>query len=268
MVDRSESGGPVRKKNNLLNWNFSILISIQVCLPNLKFLTCIIFNLNKGCTFDNIDLLGGDLTLEEGRKGVRAENQDACSFECKKRLRCKFWSFVAPLEVNCYLKSSFGEKRQFQRAVSGAIDNFTCELLETHVRLSSTTPIGESILQLHNHLSVLLACIHCLLIFFIFYFSLHGFLIVEVLLLFLDCEMVDTNFRGGELNGGQGFETEGHWVCSRMCLESPKCTHWTYVSKWRVNCYLKSGQECRKKRLTDTYLEHTAGNVVKTNCRP
>ncbi len=70
--------------------------------------------------------------------------------------------------------------------------------------------------------------------------------------------MVDTNFRGGgDLHGGQGFETEGHWVCSRLCLESPKCTHWTYVSKWTVNCYLKAGKVLKEE--VNGYISGTYG---------
>ncbi len=40
--------------------------------------------------------------------------------------------------------------------------------------------------------------------------------------------------------GGQGIETRDQLACSAECLERPKCNYWTFVGKWKANCYLKS----------------------------
>ncbi len=53
----------------------------------------------------------------------------------------------------------------------------------------------------------------------------------------------NTNFLGGGLTaeeGGQGIEAKGYQACSLECQKRPRCNYWTFVEKWKVNCYLKS----------------------------
>ncbi len=53
----------------------------------------------------------------------------------------------------------------------------------------------------------------------------------------------NTNFLGGGLTaaeGGQGIETKNYQDCSLECQKRPLCNFWTFVGKWKVNCYLKS----------------------------
>ena len=58
-----------------------------------------------------------------------------------------------------------------------------------------------------------------------------------------ECIFEETNFLGGGLSeeeGGQGIETKDPEDCSLECQKRPKCNYWTFVGKWKVNCYLKS----------------------------
>ena len=58
-----------------------------------------------------------------------------------------------------------------------------------------------------------------------------------LLSLFAECLFQETNFLGGGLaveEGGQGIETADHSACSAECLANPKCSHWTFVSKWKA----------------------------------
>lgn len=57
------------------------------------------------------------------------------------------------------------------------------------------------------------------------------------------CVFQETNFLGGglpESDGGQGVEAADPEGCAEICQSNPKCSHWTFVSKWKVNCYLKN----------------------------
>ena len=38
----------------------------------------------------------------------------------------------------------------------------------------------------------------------------------------------------------QGIETADADDCSSECARNGKCSHWTFVGKWKVNCYLKN----------------------------
>ena len=38
----------------------------------------------------------------------------------------------------------------------------------------------------------------------------------------------------------QGIETADADGCSSECERNAKCSHWTFVGKWKVNCYLKN----------------------------
>ena len=40
--------------------------------------------------------------------------------------------------------------------------------------------------------------------------------------------------------GGQGIETSDEIECSQECQKRRKCNYWTFVGKWKVNCYLKA----------------------------
>ena len=60
---------------------------------------------------------------------------------------------------------------------------------------------------------------------------------------FPECTFDNTNFLGGGLSeeeGGQGLATSSPEECGQECVSRQKCTHWTYVAAWKVNCYLKS----------------------------
>ena len=76
------------------------------------------------CLFDNTNFLGGGLSAEDGGQGIETKGYQACSLECQKRLTCNYWTFVEKWKVNCYLKSSLGEKADFDGAVSGTYDHF------------------------------------------------------------------------------------------------------------------------------------------------
>ena len=39
--------------------------------------------------------------------------------------------------------------------------------------------------------------------------------------------------------GGQGIEASDADGCSQECQKREKCQYWTFVQKWKVNCYLK-----------------------------
>ena len=57
-----------------------------------------------------------------------------------------------------------------------------------------------------------------------------------------DCLFHDVNFLGGGLTaeeGGQGIETSDFAECGQECRNRARCSHWTFVGKWKVNCYLK-----------------------------
>ena len=53
----------------------------------------------------------------------------------------------------------------------------------------------------------------------------------------------------------QGIESDGHEGCSAECARRPQCNYWTFVSKWRVNCYLKSrlGEAVEYEAISGTY---------------
>jgi hypothetical protein len=52
----------------------------------------------------------------------------------------------------------------------------------------------------------------------------------------------NTNFLGGDLSmddGGGGLEAKDPAGCAAECKKRSKCTHWSFVAEWKVNCYLK-----------------------------
>ena len=57
------------------------------------------------------------------------------------------------------------------------------------------------------------------------------------------CLFENTNFLGGglpESDGGQGIETSDVDHCDRECKKRGKCNYFTFVSEWKINCYLKA----------------------------
>ena len=56
-------------------------------------------------------------------------------------------------------------------------------------------------------------------------------------------------------NLDQGIEADGHEGCSEECQRRPQCNYWTFVAKWRVNCYLKSrlGEKVEYEAVSGTY---------------
>lgn len=74
----------------------------------------------------------------------------------------------------------------------------------------------------------------------------------------LECIFQETNFLGGGLpaeEGGQGIETNDYEGCSKECRQRPQCHYWTFVEKWKVNCYLKSrlGEKTEFEAISGTY---------------
>ena len=65
------------------------------------------------------NFLGGGLSIEDGGQGIESLDHLACSKECKKRPLCNHWTFVEKWKANCYLKSSLGDKADFEDGVSG-----------------------------------------------------------------------------------------------------------------------------------------------------
>lgn len=82
-----------------------------------------------------------------------------------------------------------------------------------------------------------------------------------------ECTFENTNFLGGGLpeeEGGQGVEVPDPDACSKKCQSTPTCTHWTFVVKWKVNCYLKSrlGEKSEfEGGISGTYGS-SCGNVI------
>jgi hypothetical protein len=73
-----------------------------------------------------------------------------------------------------------------------------------------------------------------------------------------ECIFPETNFLGGGLTaeeGGQGIATDSHEACSIECQRRPQCNYWTFVDKWKVNCYLKSklGEKTEFESISGTY---------------
>ncbi len=56
-----------------------------------------------------------------------------------------------------------------------------------------------------------------------------------------ECRFENTNFVGGELevDGQPGLETKDAAACSAECKARPQCSHYSFISQWKVNCYLK-----------------------------
>ncbi len=71
------------------------------------------------CLFQNTNFLGGGLPESEGGQGIQTKDVDECDQECRNRGRCQYWTFVGDWQINCYLKSSLGEKTEFDGGVSG-----------------------------------------------------------------------------------------------------------------------------------------------------
>ncbi len=69
--------------------------------------------------FENTNFLGGGLGKEDGGQGIPTDGKEDCSAECQKRPKCTHWTFVAAWRDNCYLKSSLGEKTEYEGGVSG-----------------------------------------------------------------------------------------------------------------------------------------------------
>jgi hypothetical protein len=69
--------------------------------------------------FPQTNFLGGGLSEEDGGQGIETTTKEDCSFECQKRPKCNYWTFVAKWKVNCYLKSRLGEKSDFEDGISG-----------------------------------------------------------------------------------------------------------------------------------------------------
>ncbi len=57
------------------------------------------------------------------------------------------------------------------------------------------------------------------------------------------CTYPGRNYQGGDLTtsqGGNGLETEDPAQCANECEKRSSCQYWTFVDKWKVNCYLKA----------------------------
>merc|ERR1740129_117102 len=56
-----------------------------------------------GCILDDIEILGGDLPVDQGGQGFFAERDDDCAKSCEDNARCQFWTF-SNRERQCFLK--------------------------------------------------------------------------------------------------------------------------------------------------------------------
>ncbi len=83
------------------------------------------------------------------------------------------------------------------------------------------------------------------------------------------------NLQGGDLSpdkGGHGIETRDPDHCRNECAERGDCQFWTFVSEWKVNCYLKDkkGAEREMEGATSGALLVACGNfegVFLRKCR-
>ena len=56
------------------------------------------------------------------------------------------------------------------------------------------------------------------------------------------CRFPGINYLGGDLSpqeGGYGIETSDPDHCRRECAKRQKCSFWSHIKHWKVNCYLK-----------------------------
>ncbi len=74
-----------------------------------------------GCRYPGINLLGGDLSSQQGGHGIETNSPDHCRNECARRNECQFWTYVDKWKVNCYLKDKRGPGRRMEGATSGAL---------------------------------------------------------------------------------------------------------------------------------------------------
>ncbi|XP_059079608.1 uncharacterized protein LOC131877823 isoform X2 [Tigriopus californicus] len=180
-------------------------------------------NTGPECTFDNTNFLGGGLPEEEGGQGVEVPDPDACSQKCQSTPTCTHWTYVAKWKVNCYLKSRLGEKTEFEGGISGTYGS-SCD----DSRLGGTGGVGESEGGSSTALEVP---------------SVTGQSSQKFITSGNGCIFENTNFLGGGLSaeeGGQGVEATDHQTCAETCQRNPRCHYWTFVTQWKVNCYLKS----------------------------
>jgi len=56
-----------------------------------------------GCILDDIEILGGDLPVDQGGQGFFSERDDDCAKSCEDNARCQFWTF-SNRERQCFLK--------------------------------------------------------------------------------------------------------------------------------------------------------------------
>ena len=81
----------------------------------------------------------------------------------------------------------------------------------------------------------------------------------------LACIFPNTNFLGGGLpaeEGGQGIEVVDHQTCAEECQKNSACHYWTFVEKWKVNCYLKSklGEKTEFEAVSGTFGSRCGGS--------
>ena len=86
-----------------------------------------------------------------------------------------------------------------------------------------------------------------------------------------ECIFPQTNFLGGGLpasEGGQGIETRDYQACSEACQARVQCHYWTFVEKWKVNCYLKSklGEKTEFESVSGTYGARCSKSSLLKKC--
>ena len=173
------------------------------------------------CLFEETNFLGGGLTKEEGGQGLATADPEACSAECKKRPACNYWTFVKQWKVNCYLKSRLGEKSEFEGGTSGSYAHF-CDQLTGASRPGIASSPSRPLLKAQND-------------------NINKELIPDG----SGCRYPGINIQGGDLEpkeGGHGIETRDPDHCRSECGDRKECLYWTFINKWRINCYLKKAK--------------------------
>jgi len=85
-----------------------------------------------GCVLEDIEILGGDLPINQGGQGVFADRDDDCAKSCEDNGKCFFWSYSVR-ERRCFLKLERPKLRQPNDRgtfISGSTRDDGCDLLE------------------------------------------------------------------------------------------------------------------------------------------
>ena len=85
-----------------------------------------------GCLLQGLDIIGGDMSKEEGGEGVSVEkgDLDGCAYVCEEKIRCGWYSYDKGSNL-CYLKFARGYFRNVtgtKNVISGSTQSGGCVL--------------------------------------------------------------------------------------------------------------------------------------------